>query len=82
MNIRRGLQRISALFWGFVATIGVIMSIAIASDFFKTGNMGKTAEVVLIGVALALALGYGGHKAVCWVLAGFAPDGSADRLGR
>lgn len=38
MNIRRGLQRISALFWGFVATIGVIMSIAIASDFFKTGN--------------------------------------------
>lgn len=74
MNIRKGLQRISALFWSLITAIGISLTIAIASDFFRAGNIGKTAEVVLIGVAIALALGYGGHKAVCWVVVGFSDD--------
>lgn len=79
MNIRKGLERISAIFWSFFAALGGLIALAVASDFFRVGNMGKTAEVVLIGAVLALALGYGGHKAVCWVLAGFAPDESSSR---
>ncbi len=74
MNIHRGLQRISAIFWGLVVVFGLFLTVGIAADYFKAGNMGTTAEVVLIGVAITLAVGYGGHKAVCWVVAGFADD--------
>lgn len=76
MNIRRGLQRISAIFWSIVAAFGLFLSVGTASEYFKAGNLGKAAEVVLIGVAITLALAYGGHKAVCWVVAGFADDGT------
>lgn len=76
MNIRKGLFRISALLWSLVAALGILLTLGIASDFFRAGNMGKTVEVVLLGFAMALTLGYGGHKAVCWVIAGFSDDGA------
>lgn len=75
INIRRGLQRISAVLWCAIALMGFAVTLAVSSDHYRYGNMGKVAEVVLIGAVISLAIGYGGHKLVCWLIAGFAADG-------
>ncbi|GKS91229.1 hypothetical protein [Acidovorax sp. SUPP2539] len=76
MNIRRGLQRLSATIWTGLAIIGLMMTLAVASDPFRAGDMSKAIEVTLIGVVVSLGLGYGGHKLVCWIIQGFTSDRS------
>lgn len=75
MNIRRGLQRISAVFWGAVTLLGLGVTGALMSDAYRRPNMQQVAEIGLIGFCISLAVGYGLHRLTCWVIAGFASNG-------
>lgn len=65
MNMRLGLTRISAVFWGGVAALcalwGVVLIFTNNSSDWQTG----------VGALLALIPVYFGHRITCWVVAGF-----------
>lgn len=76
MNIRRGLQRISAVWWSLVFLFGMAGASAVAYDKFRANNTGGGVEALFIGLVAASVVALGLHKVTCWVIAGFASDGS------
>lgn len=76
MNIRRGLQRISAVFWGAATLFGLVLTGALMSDAYRRPDIQQMAEIGLLGFSVSLAVGYGLHRLTCWVIAGFASTGS------
>lgn len=63
MNIGLGLERISAVWWGF---LGLLAGISLLAPFWK----GFDGELFGMGVA-GLIGSYLGHRLTCWVISGF-----------
>lgn len=62
MNIQRGLERISAAWWGFFGLLAALAFVGgvIAQDWWLAG----------IGFGCIVASGVA-HRVTCWVLSGF-----------
>lgn len=67
MNIQRGLERVSAVWWGLWALI----TLAGAAALLLEGEIQKGLFLAAVGVAIYLA-----HRLTCWVIAGFFAPGS------
>ena len=63
MNLSKGLQRVSAVWWGLVAGVFIL---------YAVGNM--TGQQY-IGFAVVLGAIYGLHWITCWIVKGFFGDG-------
>lgn len=65
MNAQLGLERLSAVWWGFWGLLGAVATIGApfteASDKWQISGLGAG---VLVTTLIA-------HKITCWVLAGF-----------
>ncbi len=64
MNASKGLQRISAVWWGFIG----ILFVAVSSNDWK-GDAKLYAPVAILAGA------YGLHWLTCWIVKGFFGDG-------
>lgn len=65
MNIRLGLERISAVWWGFWGLLAAAM--VVVPLFVDTGD-----KLAVIGSGvLGLVFTYLAHRLTCWVIAGF-----------
>lgn len=63
MNIQSGLERVSAVWWGFW---GLLAALAIVGGLFGARDMG------LVGIGLGgLVAVYVAHRLTCWIVAGF-----------
>lgn len=62
MNIRLGLERISAVWWGFLA---LWAAVAIGAGVIET-----KLELFVGGIA-GLVVCYIAHRIACWIIAGF-----------
>ncbi len=67
MNIKRGLERVSAVWWGFWALVCLVVLV------FELFGEGPLAERFFVGLASVSAGGaiYLAHRLTCWVIAGF-----------
>jgi len=65
VNVQKGLERVSAVWWGFWGLLAFAMFVVgLFSDGFDSGVLigGGFAGLVACGIA---------HKLTCWVVAGF-----------
>lgn len=67
MNVQRGLERMSMVWWGFWMLVSV---------GFMVGGLFSNDGALVGGGTLGVIGTYAVHRAFCWVLAGFfAPPG-------
>jgi hypothetical protein len=66
MNIQQGLERISAVWWGFWGLLAASM-MGVAVFAYPAGGR---VEVFLLGIGGAVAA-YAAHRITCWIVAGF-----------
>jgi hypothetical protein len=64
MNIQRGLERMSAVWWGFW---GLLAMGALVAGLISRG---ADKELAALGAGGAIAA-YVAHRITCWVVAGF-----------
>jgi hypothetical protein len=75
MNIQRGLERVSAVWWGFWALpCLIVLGSALFGEEPSAGRFFVGLASVLAGVAIYLA-----HRLTCWVIAGFFAPRDVDR---
>jgi hypothetical protein len=67
MNIRLGLERISAVWWGFWGLLGAI---AVGAAVVSASN--NTAGIFWTGLG-GMVAAYLLHRLTCWVIGGFFP---------
>jgi hypothetical protein len=68
MNWQRGLERMSAVWWGFWAAAALV---GVGAFAFQPA-IDLAQRVGIVGVALGGALfTYAAHRITCWVIAGF-----------
>lgn len=65
MNIRTGLERVSAIWWGLCA---LVWGAFIAADF-GAGNFDMLGTTIAVAVVLYLL-----HRGTCWVVRGLFSD--------
>lgn len=66
MNVQRGLERVSAVWWGFW---GLLCVVGIGVAIFTEPGGGKAA--VFFGSLAGGVAVYVAHRITCWVVAGF-----------
>ena len=64
MNWNQGLQRVSAVFWGFIAIACIMGGVA---SLFKNSGWGDALLLLTFPIPLYFA-----HKATCWIINGFS----------
>jgi hypothetical protein len=74
MNIQRGLERVSAVWWGFWALVClIVLGSALVGEEPSAGRFFVGGVSVAAGVAIYLA-----HRLTCWVIAGFVAPRDID----
>jgi hypothetical protein len=67
MNIQRGLERVSAVWWGLWALVClIVLGSALVGEAPSAGRFFVSVVSVSAGVVIYLA-----HRLTCWVIAGF-----------
>jgi hypothetical protein len=66
MNVQRGLERISAVWWGLFGACGIVLFVAAVFNPDRADRISVTAS----GAILA-ACAYAAHRITCWIVAGF-----------
>ena len=71
MNIQRGLERVSAAWWGFWGLLCLVLSALSLSK----GQLEEGLGLAAFGAAV-----YALHRVTCWIIAGFfTPRGTQER---